>query len=114
MLLGNMRVPYQYGDPEQGRPASSIEELYLRNLASEVVKGLSLVLRSEVRSDGGLASTDLQVDALTWPARARKQGQGGTPTKGGPLVRSSHLTHLGCSVLRACDPCVVGSHEHAR
>ncbi len=43
----------------------------------------------------GLANTDLQADALTWAAQARKQGQDGTPTEGGPLVASSHLTHLG-------------------
>lgn len=43
----------------------------------------------------GLANTDLQADALTWAARARKQGQDGTPTKSGPLVESSYLTHLG-------------------
>ncbi|MDO5084139.1 MAG: hypothetical protein Q4D89_12175 [Arachnia propionica] len=43
----------------------------------------------------GLANTDLQADALTWAAQARKQGQDGTPIKGGPLVESSHLTRLG-------------------
>lgn len=43
----------------------------------------------------GLANTDLQADALTWAAQARKQGQDRTPTTGGPLVRSSHPTHQG-------------------
>ena len=43
----------------------------------------------------GLANTDLQADALTWATQARKQGQDGTPTKGGPLVASSNPTHLG-------------------
>lgn len=43
----------------------------------------------------GLTNTDLQADALTWAAQARQQGQARTPTKGGPLVRSSHLTRLG-------------------
>ncbi|SBN95856.1 Cassette chromosome recombinase B [Propionibacterium freudenreichii] len=56
----------------------------------------------------GLSSTDLQADALTWAEQARtqveahaeavgthKKGQVSTPTKGGPLVESSNLTHLG-------------------
>lgn len=43
----------------------------------------------------GLANTDPQADALTWAAQARKQGQDEAPTKGGLLVESSHLTHLG-------------------
>ena len=54
----------------------------------------------------GLSNTDLQADALTWAdqaraqaeatsAGARKKGQASLPTKGGPLVESSNLTHLG-------------------
>lgn len=43
----------------------------------------------------GLSIPDLQAGALTWAAEAKKEGQVGTPTEGGPLVGSSHLTHLG-------------------
>ena len=43
----------------------------------------------------GLSVPDLQADALTWAAEAKKEGQVGTPTKGGPLVESSNLTHVG-------------------
>ncbi|SDY98773.1 hypothetical protein SAMN05428934_107127 [Tessaracoccus flavus] len=43
----------------------------------------------------GLSIPGLQADALTWAAEAKKEGQVGTPTKGGPLVESSNLTHLG-------------------
>ena len=56
----------------------------------------------------GLSNTDLQADALTWADQAhaqaeahaeatgaRKKGQAETTTKGGPLVESSNLTHLG-------------------
>ena len=34
-------------------------------------------------------------DDLSWTAEAKKMGQVGTATKGGPLVESSHLTRLG-------------------
>lgn len=34
-------------------------------------------------------------DGLSWTAEAKKMGQVGTATKGGPLVESSHLTRLG-------------------
>ena len=43
----------------------------------------------------GLSIEGLQADALTWAAEARKLGQARTSTKGGPLVESSNLTHLG-------------------
>jgi site-specific DNA recombinase len=43
----------------------------------------------------GLSIPDLQADALSWAAQAKKEGQVGTSTKGGPLVESSNLTHLG-------------------
>lgn len=43
----------------------------------------------------GLSTPGLHADALTWAAEAKKEGQVGTPTKGGPLVESSNLTHLG-------------------
>lgn len=43
----------------------------------------------------GLSIAELQADALTWAAEAKKMGQAGTSSKGGPLVVSSHLTHLG-------------------
>ena len=55
----------------------------------------------------GLSNPDLQADALTWADQARaaatgaeatgtrKKGQTQTCSKGGPLVASSHLTHLG-------------------
>lgn len=36
-----------------------------------------------------------EADALTWAAQAKKEGQVRTCAKGGPLVESSHLTHLG-------------------
>lgn len=57
----------------------------------------------------GLSNPDLQADALTWADQARahaeatgaestgtrKKGQTRTSSKAGPLVESSHLTHLG-------------------
>ena len=57
----------------------------------------------------GLSNPDLQADALTWADQARahaeatgaestgtrKKGQARTSSKGGPLVESSNLTHLG-------------------
>ena len=43
----------------------------------------------------GLSIEGLQADALTWAADAKKLGQARTSTKGGPLVESSNLTHLG-------------------
>ena len=38
----------------------------------------------------------LQADALTWAATARRAGQVGTSSKGGPLVESSNLAAVGC------------------
>jgi DNA invertase Pin-like site-specific DNA recombinase len=43
----------------------------------------------------GLSLSGLHADALSWAAEAKKMGQAGTATKGGPLVASSHLTRLG-------------------
>ena len=43
----------------------------------------------------GLSLAGLHADALSWAAEAKKMGQAGTATKGGPLVASSHLTRLG-------------------
>ncbi len=43
----------------------------------------------------GLSIPGLHADALSWAAEAKKMGQARTATKGGPLVASSHLTHLG-------------------
>ena len=43
----------------------------------------------------GLSIPGLHADALSWTAEAKKMGQVGTATKGGPLVASSHLTRLG-------------------
>ena len=43
----------------------------------------------------GLSLSGIHADALSWAAEAKKMGQGRTATKGGPLVASSHLTHLG-------------------
>lgn len=43
----------------------------------------------------GLSIPGLHADALSWTAEAKKMGQVGTATKGGPLVESSHLTRLG-------------------
>ena len=43
----------------------------------------------------GLSGADLQADALTWAAEAKREGQVRTSSKGGPLVESSHLTRLG-------------------
>ena len=43
----------------------------------------------------GLSIPGLHADALSWAAEAKKMGQTGTATKGGPLVASSHLTCLG-------------------
>ena len=43
----------------------------------------------------GLSLSGLHADALSWAAEAKKMGQARTATKGGPLVASSHLTHLG-------------------
>ena len=43
----------------------------------------------------GLSLSGLHADALSWAAEAKKMGQEGTATKGGPLVASSHLTRLG-------------------
>ena len=43
----------------------------------------------------GLSLSGLHTDALSWAAEAKKMGQAGTATKGGPLVASSHLTRLG-------------------
>lgn len=43
----------------------------------------------------GLSIEGLQADALTWAAEAKKLGQVRTSTRGGPLVGSSNLTHLG-------------------
>ena len=43
----------------------------------------------------GLSDADLQADALTWAAEAKKEGQVRTSSKDGPLVGSSHLTRLG-------------------
>ncbi len=73
----------------------------------------------------GLSNTDLQADALTWANQARaqaeahaeataarKKGQVSTPTKGGPLVESSNLTHLGCLALRAFNPFVDLGNEN--
>lgn len=62
----------------------------------------------------GLADTDLQADALTWAAQDENRAKKEPRPRVVPWSRSSHLTHLGCSALRAYDPCVVGSHEHAR
>lgn len=59
----------------------------------------------------GLADTDLQVDALIWGCSGTTTGPGWNPDYGRSLVRSSHLTHPGCSALRAYG---LGSHEHAR
>ena len=42
----------------------------------------------------GLSDADLQADALTWAAEAKKEGQVRTSSKAGPLVESSHLTRL--------------------
>lgn len=43
----------------------------------------------------GLSIPGLHADALSWTAEAKKMGQAGTATKGGPLVAGSHLTRLG-------------------
>ncbi len=43
----------------------------------------------------GLSVPDLHADALSWAAQAKKAGQAGASIKGGPLVESSNLTHLG-------------------
>ena len=43
----------------------------------------------------GLSIPGLHADALSWTAEAKKMGQVGTATKGGPLVAGSHLTRLG-------------------
>jgi site-specific DNA recombinase len=43
----------------------------------------------------GLSGADLEADALTWAAEAKRGGQARTSSKGGPLVESSHLTRLG-------------------
>ena len=42
-----------------------------------------------------LCDPEVQGNALTWAAEAKKMSQARTPTKGGPLVASSHLTRLG-------------------
>lgn len=43
----------------------------------------------------GLSIPGLHADALSWAAEAKEMGQADPATKGGPLVASSNLTHLG-------------------